>query len=120
MIELPLIRSLTDYMPVSKSAKKALKTAIRRHEENITQRTAFKRAIKGVKKAVETGSGEIAALFSIAQSKLDKAAKNNTIHPNKAARLKSRLSKKLTPPEQTTVVKPKRVAAKKILTKKAA
>lgn len=97
-------------MPVTKSSKKALSVAIRRHEENLLQKSAFKNAVKTVKKAVAAGSQEVADLFAKAQSSLDKAAKNNTIHPNKAARLKSRLAKKLagTPAEA-----PKKAAAKK-------
>lgn len=80
-------------MPVTKSAKKALRTATRRHEENVIQKAAFKKAVKEVKKAVEAGTDTVADLFSQAQSALDRAAKKHTIHPNKAARLKSRLAK---------------------------
>ncbi len=99
-------------MPVTKSAKKALRTATRRHAENLIQREAYKKAVKGVKKAIETGSSDIATLFSQAQSSLDRAAKNHTMHPNKAARLKSRLAKKMA----TSDVAP---AAKKVVAKKA-
>ena len=82
-------------MPVTKSAKKALSVAIRRHAENVLHKTNFKRAAKNVRKAAAEGITEVAALLSAAQSTLDRAAKNNTIHPNKAARLKSRLVKHL-------------------------
>ena len=97
-------------MPVTKSAKKALRVATRRHEENLMQRSLFKKTIKQVKKAVASGSDQVASLFSQVQSTLDRAAKNNTIHPNKAARLKSRLSKSLTvtaaqPPAKKTTRK---------------
>lgn len=81
-------------MPVTKSAKKALRTATRRREENLSQKTAYKSSLKAVRKAA--GSKEAATLMSKAQSTLDKAAKNGTIHPNKAARLKSRAAKLLT------------------------
>ena len=96
-------------MPVTKSAKKALRVSHRRHAENVIQKDAFKKAIKEVKKAVSTGSEEVAKLLSVAQSALDRAAKKNTIHPNKAARLKSRLSKKLTPESVIPTVKKKAV-----------
>jgi len=82
-------------MPVTKSAKTALRTATGRHEENIVQRAAYKPAVIGVKKAATAGEADTATLTSKAQSALDRAAKNHTIHPNKAARLKSRLAKKL-------------------------
>jgi small subunit ribosomal protein S20 len=110
-------------MPVTKSAKKALSTALRRREENIKQREAFKKATKAVRKAVETGSDTAASLFVQAQSSLDRAAKNNTIHKNKASRLKARLAKKLAatggvvaPAAKKNVSKTK-VAAKKTATK---
>ena len=105
-------------MPVSKSAKKALRVSERRHEENLKIKGAYKKAIKTVKKAVEEGSDTIASLFSLAQSSLDVAAKRKTIHPNKAARLKSRLAKKLT--AEPVAVAPKKTAAKKAAPKKAA
>jgi len=117
-------------MPVTKSAKKALSVAHRRHEENLLHKASFKNAIKTARKAVEAGAKEVTELFSKAQSALDKAAKKNTIHPNKAARLKSRLAKKMatasdvTAPVKKTAAKKttaaKKPAAKKATTKKAA
>ena len=104
-------------MPVTKSAKKALRTATRRHAENLIQKDTFKKAVKAVKKAVAEGSEKTAELFSKAQSALDRAAKNNTVHPNKAARLKSRLAKKLTA-GPTEAAKPKTAAKKAAPTKK--
>ena len=100
-------------MPVTKSAKKALRTATRRKQENVLQRAAFKGALKSVRKAVETGSTELASLVSAAQSSLDKAAKNNTIHPNKAARLKSRMAKRLTTEAVAATPKKIKTAASK-------
>ncbi|MBU6389480.1 30S ribosomal protein S20 [Patescibacteria group bacterium] len=90
-------------MPVTKSAKKALRTATRRHSENLLQKAAFKNAMKNAKRAVAAGGKEVAEALSQVQSTLDKAAKKHTIHPNKAARLKSRLAKLAasTPAEST-------------------
>ena len=110
-------------MPVTKSAKKALTVAHRRHAENLIRKDSFKQAVKAVKKAVLSGSEGVAQLFSTAQSTLDKAAKTKTIHPNKAARLKSRLAKKLAaPPVEVTKKAPvKRASAvKKAAPKKTA
>jgi len=81
-------------MPVTKSAAKALRVSHRRHAENLIHKEAFKRALKDARKAIVAGAKDVAALVSSAQSTLDKAAKAKTIHPNKAARLKSRLAKK--------------------------
>lgn len=94
-------------MPVSKSAKQALRTAERRHLENISQKNLYKKTTKAVRKAVEQGSDDLKDLFSKAQSALDRAAKNNTIHPNKAARIKSRLYKSTLVEKPTTDIKTK-------------
>jgi small subunit ribosomal protein S20 len=105
-------------MPVTKSAKKALRTSIRRHEENLLQKDAFKKAIKGVKKAVASAEGDLPSLLSTAQSTLDRAAKKHTIHPNKASRLKSRLAKKIATAATAVAPAPKaKVAAKKVIKK---
>ena len=98
-------------MPVTKSAKKALSVSLRRKGENLIDKNAFKRAVKDVRKAVAEGAANVATLFSTAQSNLDRAAKSKTIHPNKAARLKSRLAKKMAAPVEVPVAKP--VRAKK-------
>ena len=74
-------------MPVTKSAKKALKQGIRRGKENDRTRRAYKLAIKKFKK--EPASKNL----SLAYSKIDRAAKKNVIHKNKAARLKAQLSR---------------------------
>jgi small subunit ribosomal protein S20 len=104
-------------MPVTTSAKKALRVAHRRHEENLLRKDAFKRALKVTRKAVAAGSEGLSELLSKAQSALDKAANGNSIHPNKASRLKSRLAKKLAHAAANPVVaaeaKPKKVAADK-------
>ena len=110
-------------MPVSKSAKKALRVGARRKVENLTTKSLYKSAIKLVKKAVTDGSTEVNSLLSKAQSSLDKAAKSKTIHKNKAARLKSRLAKKTVAIADAPAAKkaaPKKAAAKKAAPKKAA
>jgi small subunit ribosomal protein S20 len=119
-------------MPVTTSAKKALRVAERRHTENLIAKYAYKKAVKTVRKDVQAGSEEVTVDFQKAQSVLDRAAQRKTIHPNKAARLKSRLAKLIaTTPESgstgttskaktgTTVGKAaKKSTAKKIATKK--
>lgn len=82
-------------MPVTKSAKRALRVAHRRAAENLKTKALYKDAVKSVRKAVDSSTATAGALFSKAQSALDTAAKNHTIHKNKAARLKSRLAKKM-------------------------
>ncbi len=104
-------------MPVSPSAKKALRVAERRHLENLKIKSVYKKAVKSVKKAVEESAADVATLLSKAQSALDTAAKSKTIHPNKAARLKSRLAKRLA---TATTEAPAAKAVKKDTPKKAA
>jgi len=84
-------------MPVTSSAKKALRQQKRRARENKRTRRRYKEAIK--KFLQKPGEKTL----SLAYSLIDRAAKKNVIHPNKAKRLKSRLAK----------IKRKRVAPKK-------
>jgi len=73
-------------VPITQSAKKALRQNKRRREQNLAKAKAFKDAIKKFKKSPS------AEALSLVYKKLDKAAKTNVIAKNKAARLKSRLS----------------------------
>ncbi len=83
-------------MPIIKSAKKALRQNIRRRKTNLKRKTELKSVIKEYKKIVGAGDKEKAKEnLSQVYKKLDKAAKVNLIKKNKAARLKSRLSKLL-------------------------
>lgn len=101
-------------MPLTKSAKKALKTDKRRKEENDLTRAKIKSALKGAKIAIRNGETDVTELVSKAYSELDTAAKKNVIHKNKAARLKSRLVKKL----GAVAAAPVKKAAKKTPAKK--
>jgi len=74
-------------MPVTKSAKKALRKDQRR--EVINQR--IRRQLKQILKQVRVKPTK--KLLSQAAKTIDRAAKKKVIHPNKAARLKSRLAK---------------------------
>ena len=74
-------------MPVTSSAKKALRQEKRRTKVNALVKQRMKSAVKIAR---ETGTP---VAISQAYSALDKAAKKKIIHANKAARLKSRLIK---------------------------
>lgn len=83
-------------MPHTASAAKRLRKSEKRRRQN---RVAAKK-LKGVRKdalaAVAKGEpGETDTTFKAVQSTLDRAATKGYIHPNKAARLKSRLAKKV-------------------------
>lgn len=74
-------------MPVTKTAKKALRQSIRRNKMN---RPVKSKALTLFKKALLNPTEE---LLAQAYSALDKAAKKNIFHKNKASRLKSHLGK---------------------------
>lgn len=82
-------------MPKIKSAKKALRQSVRHHQKNLAKKVAYKNAFKGMKKLVETNKDEAEKMLPIVYKKIDKAAKNGVIKPNKAARLKSKAAKLL-------------------------
>lgn len=76
-------------MPVTKSAKRALRKDRRRTVINKLRKKITKQAIKTFKKTLNEKD------FQKAVSLIDRLAKNKVIHKNKAARLKSRLAKLL-------------------------
>ena len=90
-------------MPLIKSAKKALRQSIANKVYNDATRAKVKNAVKGTRIAAKTGAADAAAKLSAAYRELDLAAKKHVIHKNKAARLKSRLSKVLKTAEITPV-----------------
>jgi small subunit ribosomal protein S20 len=82
-------------MPITRSAKKALRASARKATQNIKRKTAYKQAVKDVRKlAASKRWDEAQAKLALAFKTLDKAAKTNAITKNKASRLKSRLTKK--------------------------
>lgn len=88
-------------MPVTKQAIKKVRQDKRKAAYNLRSKKAYKEAVKKFlkKPAADT--------LKVAFQALDKAAKTNVIHKNKAARLKSRLSKKLAPSKASSSVKKK-------------
>ena len=81
-------------MPNTTSAKKALRQSIKRNSQNVRQRTAYRDAIREVKKLIASASiAEAQKLVPKIYQTLAKAAKTNAIKKNKASRLKSRVVK---------------------------
>ncbi len=74
------------------SAKKKVRKDIRRTKLNDTYRKRVVASVRSLKKATEK---EAEGLVPKVQSAIDKATKRNIIHKNKAARMKSRLMKKV-------------------------
>ena len=83
-------------MPVSKSVQKQVRVAERRRLRNKPIRGLTKTSITKAEKLIFSGELESAQkAVLVAISSLDKAAEKGVIHPNNAARHKSRLMKKL-------------------------
>jgi small subunit ribosomal protein S20 len=76
-------------MPVTKTAKRALRVSKRKTAHNKTVRTDLDVAIRLAKKSKKEKD------IKTASSLADRAAKKNVIHTNKASRIKSSLSKLL-------------------------
>lgn len=102
-------------MPVLKHAKKKQRQDKRRTADNLKIKQTFKKLIKYAK---ENPTKEA---LNAAYAGIDKAAKKNVIHKNKAARLKSSIAKtvnkpaekKTTAPKKTTKTTGKKRASKK-------
>ena len=83
-------------MPGSKSAQKQVRVAERKRIRNKSIRSLCKTNITKAEKLIFSGELEAAReAVAAAISSLDKAAEKGVIHPNNAARRKSRLMKKL-------------------------
>ena len=79
-------------MPNTISAKKRLRQNIVRRTRNRALRSVVRKHIRQVREAVAAGNVEQAeSQFRLAAKHLDRAGAKNVIHPNKAARHKSRL-----------------------------
>ena len=76
-------------MPITKSAQKALRQTKRRTERNRVWKIKLKEALK--KAEAQKSKESISYAFKIT----DKSAKVGIIHKNKAARIKSKISKLL-------------------------
>lgn len=74
-------------MPVTKTAKRALRVSKRKADVNNKIRSGLEIALRLAEKSKKKADIEKASSLA------DRAAKKNIIHKNKAARLKSSLSK---------------------------
>ena len=95
-------------MPLLPHAKKALRASLRKAQYNAVRRSKMRNAIKKFRHTVD--ENDLKEVFST----IDRALKQHLIHPNKAARLKSRLTKLL----PKVVAKAPTKKAKKTITKK--
>ena len=86
------------------SAKKRHRQSLVRRERNQASRTAARSAVRSAREAVASGvQDEAEAAIRRAGSLLDRAARKGTLHPNNAARRKSRLARMLRSSQGRTV-----------------
>lgn len=83
-------------MPITASAKKALRQSLTRKARNLKRKNNYKNTLKEYKKLVADGKkDEATKLLAKVYKTLDKAAKTKVINKNKASRLKSSATKLL-------------------------
>jgi len=80
-------------MPITKSAKKAVRGSLRKKAYNDQWKRKMKEVIKKINKLAKTEKKEAEKLLSSAFQTIDKAAKRGVIKKNNAARKKSHLSR---------------------------
>lgn len=81
-------------MPNNPAAEKRMRQEQKRRLHNRSVKSIVKTQVTKARQAIATGA-EAEASVRAAISKLDRAAKKGVIHPNNAARRKSRLMKQL-------------------------
>lgn len=81
-------------MPNIKSAKKRMRSNVKKADTNTLVTSSMRTAIKKFERVVKEGNKEEASnKLNVAIQKIDKAMSSGLVHKNKAARLKSRLTK---------------------------
>lgn len=84
-------------MPITSSAKKALRQSKKRNAKNTAAKIALKLAVKEFKKLLATEQKAAEGYLADLMQRIDKSVNAKVIKKNKADRMKSRLSKKLAP-----------------------
>jgi len=82
-------------LPNTRSAAKALRVSERRNLRNRSTKSAVKTFIRKAEQEITDQGDSAAEAVRRAVSALDRAASKGILHPNNAARRKSRLMKKL-------------------------
>lgn len=81
------------HMPITKSAKKAIRVSSRKKSYNDNRKRAMKDVIKKLEKTAKTDKKEAEKMLPLAYATIDKAAKKGVIKKNNASRKKSRLTR---------------------------
>lgn len=80
-------------MPITKSAKKAVRRGLREKAINDRRKRVMKETIKKVEKVAKTDKKEAEKMLPTVYQAIDKAAKRGVIKANSASRKKSRLTR---------------------------
>lgn len=81
-------------MPITKSAKKALRQSLRKKDNNLFHKNRVNKIVKQIKElSAENKKDEAKKLVSLAYKYIDKAAKSRVIKKNTASRKKSLVSR---------------------------
>lgn len=80
-------------MPITQSAKKAIRGSLRKKAFNDARKRVMKEVIKKVEKAVKADKAGAVKMLSSAFQLIDKAAKRGVIKKNNASRKKARLAR---------------------------
>ncbi len=80
-------------MPITTSAKKALRGSIKKKKTNDSRKKNMRDMIKKVEKISKTDKTKAAEQLSAAFKAIDKAAKRGVIKKNTASRRKARMSR---------------------------
>lgn len=80
-------------MPITKSAKKAIRGSLRKKAFNDGRKRTMKEIIRKIEKIAKTNKAEAIKMLNSAFQAIDKAAQKGVIKKNNAARKKSRLSR---------------------------
>ena len=82
-------------MANTSSAKKAYRASLRKRVFNVRRKKAIHDTVKSVSQAIASGNKEAAKRLPALYQAVDKAAKHGTIEKNTAARMKSRITKRV-------------------------
>lgn len=80
-------------MPITQSAKKAIRSSLRKKAFNDRRSKAMKAMIKKVEKTAKADKAAAVKLLSSAYQAIDKAAKGGVLKKNTASRKKARLAR---------------------------
>ena len=80
-------------MPITQSAKKAVRNSLRKKAFNDQRKKAMKEIIKKIEKIAKTDKAEAVKMLSSAFQAIDKEAQKGVIKKNNAARKKARLTR---------------------------